>query len=227
MCFGLLFPGCCVGCRRPGESLCKICYKEILPLTCQYCPVCGEESVLGKVCCGCAGNHDDLYGLLVGAEFCPGSLLQRLLHSFKYKHHPELAGPLVTRLFSEDALWEVAQIVDICVPVPLHSQRLRERGWNQAERLAEEIAGKQGLVHDATLLCRERETKSQAHLHRSERYANVQDAFVTRGPSPPHVLLVDDVATTLATLESCARALKEAGAKVVYAVVLARSRQRQ
>ena len=116
--------------------------------------------------------------------------------------------------------------VDVVVPVPLHKQRQRRRGFNQAALLARRFAQQVDLPVDEASLVRHRQTAAQVELNAEQRKANVQDAFrcVSRGVVGKRVLLVDDVCTTGSTLEACATALREGGAKSVQALTLARAR---
>jgi len=110
--------------------------------------------------------------------------------------------------------------VDVVVPVPLHWRRRRQRGFNQAEALVRSLGQP---WQDA--LRRRRSTRSQTDLQAAQRHRNVRDAFVLRrraSVSGRLVLLVDDVATTGATLEACARVLRAAGAREVRALTVAR-----
>src|SRR5262249_26772570 len=114
---------------------------------------------------------------------------------------------------------------DAVVPVPLHPSRLRERGFNQAERLARIMAQERHWKLDANGLLRVRPTSSQTNLPRTERAANVRGAFAPREPmrfAGKAVLIVDDVITTSATLKEAARVVREAGATRVCVVALAR-----
>ncbi len=114
---------------------------------------------------------------------------------------------------------------DIIAPVPLHPSRLAERGYNQSALLARVLAAEVGVPLDERLLIRHRATAHQVGLGQAERTRNVTGAFACRGAAAgKRVMLVDDVATTGATLEACAVALREAGATNVAALTLARAR---
>jgi ComF family protein len=110
---------------------------------------------------------------------------------------------------------------DVVVPVPLHPRRLRERGFSPAALLARAAAREARRPFAPVLLERVRDTPSQTSLSRTERRRNVSRAFAARGPAPPRVWLVDDVATTGSTLAEAARALRRAGAREVVGVCLA------
>jgi competence protein ComFC len=115
---------------------------------------------------------------------------------------------------------------DVVVPVPLHRQRERERGYNQAALASRPLAKKLRLPHKAVLLTRTRARPDKQALNLEERWESVRGAFATRPGSQVdnlRVLLVDDVLTTGATLDACARALRDAGAKSVVALTVARA----
>jgi ComF family protein len=146
--------------------------------------------------------------------------LREILHAFKYEGRRTLAAPLA-RLMAEAGRELLATAV-VAVPVPLHRRRERSRGFNQARDLA---LGLGCPIADA--LTRTRATPSQTDLPAARRHANVRDAFAVgprsrAGIDGRVVVLVDDVSTTGATLEACARALKDAGAREVRALTAAR-----
>jgi ComF family protein len=115
---------------------------------------------------------------------------------------------------------------DMIVPVPLHRERLRKRGFNQAALLAHELSKQINLAMDDTTLVRHRATAAQVGLDVQQRRINVRDAFrcTTNRLAGRHVLLTDDVCTTGSTLEACTAALHEGGADSVQALTLARAR---
>lgn len=150
--------------------------------------------------------------------------LAAAVRRFKYGGRPDLAGPLGARLAA--AIHDAGLRADLVVPVPLHPRKLRERGYNQAALLAGAVARAAGARVAARGLRRTRDTTAQASLSRRGRLDNLADAFRVRAPGAirgKRVLLVDDVATTGATLRACAAALLGAGAASVTAVVLARA----
>jgi len=115
---------------------------------------------------------------------------------------------------------------DVVVPVPLHRQRERERGYNQAALISKPLAKRLRLPHKALLLMRTKARPDKRILTLEERWESVRDAFATRPGSQVdnlRVLLIDDVLTTGATLDACARALREAGAKSVIGLTVARA----
>lgn len=161
--------------------------------------------------------------VFAGAAFHDNKVLQRSIHALKYKGQRSLARLLVWACFPGLPGQDLQKMGAVLVPVPLFKMRERERGFNQAQELAGEIAAVTGLALRVDLLTRCRATQPQAQLHRTERLKNVRDAFMCRGPAPPYILLVDDVTTTMSTLHACAAELRRGGATWVGALVLARA----
>ena len=151
---------------------------------------------------------------------CP--LLKKAIHIFKYQRIPAAGKMLCTILVNSTSLHFPMQS-DACIcPVPLHWSRKFQRGFNQAEILGLALA-KQHDVTVCHLLRRIRPTGHQSHRGRKERLHTLLNAFRTSfsGEPPQHVYLVDDLFTTGATMEECARVLKDAGVKKVEGIVLA------
>jgi ComF family protein len=150
--------------------------------------------------------------------------LRTAVHLLKYRKVRRLARPLGELLLKELVLHPLA--FDAIAAVPLHADRQSERGFNQAEALADEVARATGVPTLTANLRRVRATEQQARLDIRARAANVEGAFAWVGcqPPPPRVLLIDDVLTTGATMGACASALRMAGAQEIYALALARSR---
>ena len=143
------------------------------------------------------------------------------IHALKYQGGRDTAKPLGMRMAE---VWAERRFMsDLLVPVPLHVGREAKRGYNQSTLLARELASRVGVPLDECLVFRIRPTASQANLERHERWRNVKDAFscpADRELSGIDVTLVDDVATTGATLEACAVALLAQGARRVNAFTL-------
>jgi len=143
-------------------------------------------------------------------------LFQKLMHYFKYEGYIEIA-----QYFSSSIQDSILKDYDFITAVPLHSSKERERGFNQSEVLSLNICRAFG-IKQKNILQRNRYTTSQTKLSRSERKANIHDAFdVIENIKNKSVLLIDDVVTTGATLNECARVLKMAGAMIVDIFALA------
>lgn len=168
-------------------------------------------------------------GVIYGVDYAESPGIQAAITQFKYKFTQELTqyfADLVSQKLGELSMVRGRPIY--LIPVPLHKKRLNYRGFNQAELIAREVGDCFGkrvrLVHP---LRRVRHTLQQAKLNKNERHRNLNEAFeVTQDLSELTegvCFLVDDVCTTGATLDSCARALKERGLKKVYGLVVARA----
>ena len=149
--------------------------------------------------------------------------LREIIHAFKYSGRRSLAGPIASLMRVRGT--ELLDKADYVVPVPLHWRREYHRGFNQARELARHLN-----VPLADVLVRRRHTRPQVELDADRRYTNVQAAFTlrkhwlsrSRSIEGAKIVLVDDVSTTGATLEACAKVLREAGASAVYTLTAAR-----
>ena len=215
----LLFPPRCALCGAYGSMLCADC-SDLLPTAdgnrCMRCwmPVADSE-----VCPHCL--HVPPAFETVRAVYVMEAGARQLVHQLKYEGMTALAEPMGVRL-AEPATAEG----DLVVPVPLHRSRLRSRGYNQSALLGKAFAQTIRLPFDAAAARRVRATKPLAKsMHRSERRAIVAGAFaaIPERVKDRRILLVDDVVTTGATLDSCATALLEAGAANVRCVTFARA----
>ena len=217
---GVLFPARCVGCGRFGEFMCEECLDSApraIGSRCGRCWMpCGEMGF-----CSACDRHPPAFAGLRSA-FSYEGLARSAVLALKFQGvsalAPEMARPMA------DALARWAPAVDAVVPVPLGWLRRRTRGYNQAALLAREVCRTSGLPLETRALRRARQTPPQAQqADEDSRRRNIQAAFVL-GPRPPggSVLLIDDVATTSATLDACARVLLEGGASEVFALTFAR-----
>jgi ComF family protein len=209
-------------CARTGSWLCSTCVQQIELVRPPLCPVCGRSTSQPQRCPSCLRRPLHIDGIRA-VGYLEGNL-QTAIHRFKYSNLRPLATPL-GRLAS-DYLTHHHLPVDTVVPVPLHSRRLRERGYNQAALLAGEIGRTAGMKVVDDVLQRIRGTAPQVGLNAAQRRKNVRGAFQCANSSLKgrKVLLVDDVCTTGATMESCSIALREAGASIVWGLALARER---
>lgn len=154
-----------------------------------------------------------------------GPQVRAAIHAFKYADQPYLADYLAGWMNKYWSKYPDLEEVQLIIPVPLYPKKKRQRGYNQSELLARSLARMRQLPLDITSLRRVRNTPSQTQFGREGRLQNMSGAFSCATPEAVKgkiVLLVDDVATTGATLEGCAEALKAAGAKKVFAYTLAR-----
>ncbi len=149
--------------------------------------------------------------------------IRQALHKLKYRRNVALGDALAQHLAEYVAT--LGWPVDLVIPVPLGKERMKERGYNQVGLVAMPLAAINAWRYTPRALARSRETRSQVGLTAAERKENVSGAFRAEAAlvSGTTVLLMDDVATTGATLSACASALLEAGARSVYALTLARA----
>jgi ComF family protein len=214
----LAFPAACSGCGREGAPLCETC----LPALDARLTLPGGTPI---------GLPADLPAPLLQLEWCApfAGPVRAALHDLKYAGERRLAEPLGAAIARR---WgRVGTGAQVLVPVPVHAERERRRGYDQAALIAAVAARRLGLPLSRALE-RERATVAQFELGRDERATNVAGAFGLRASDPSAedavagrwILLIDDVVTTGATLAACATALRRAGALAVSAIAVARER---
>jgi len=217
-------PGRCLVCREPGAAgrdLCRDC-TAALPWMPHACTRCAQPLPTGDPVCGaCLRRPPPLDAVIAAFDY--GFPVDRLLPRFKF-HRDLAAGALLGDCLARATTF--AARPDALVPIPLHTARLRERGYDQALELARVLARRHDLPLRTDLLRRVRATSPQSRLDANARRRNLRHAFaVHRLPeAPAHVVLVDDVMTTGATLHAAAHALRRAGVQRVDAWVCARVR---
>ncbi|MBC7223839.1 MAG: ComF family protein, partial [Anaerolineae bacterium] len=218
----LLFPPRCGGCGAPGAWLCAACWEALPWIAPPVCQRCGLPLARPGLCAGCAALPPARVRIRAATYF--EGPVRQAVHRLKYAGQRPLAEPLAKVLHH---MWVREGLsAEVLVPVALHPQRERERGFNQAALLARELGRLTGLPVDDASLQRVRATPPQVGLTREERRRNVEGAFQCQGDAlrGKRVALVDDVCTTGATLYAAGQALLEGGAKEVWAVTVARSR---
>lgn len=233
-----VFPPTCVGCKtlisdqwystnshRPG--ICPACLGKIKFQNHFSCAFCQATVINGLTCPFCRRDYA-LDQLLVTASY-EQSLVKQAIKSFKYQFMAGLGedlGTLMAVYLKKQLDRDVIQLTNIVVvPVPLSKSRLRWRGFNQAELLAQSIGRTLGLEVN-NLLQRHKNSRPQAETEsRTDRMINVAGAFsvIPSEATTKNILLIDDLSTTGSTLENCAKALKTAGAKKVTGFVFARN----
>ncbi len=210
----------CLLCGQTSGShiLCPACAGDLPRLPVSRCPRCATPTPEGETCGRCLAQPPHYDRTL--AVFNYGFPLDKLLQAFKYAHRLSLA-PFFGRLLAEEA---AGCSTDLIVPLPLHRTRLSERGFNQALELARPVAHALRKPIDTDCCTRIRHTAAQAGLPWRERAKNIRGAFHCPGElTGKRILLVDDVMTTGASLNECARTLKLHGAEEVTLLVVARA----
>ena len=222
----LLFPQFCLGCQKEGDYLCQDCQATLEISQYRYC-LCKKPIRLpeGGKCRFCQSKK--LNGLYFALSY-QNNLVQKLIRKFKYEIFlKELAKPLTSLIITYFQLLDNKPDFSnfILIPVPLEKKKLKKRGFNQAEEIAKEISIFLKIPLVNNILIKIRETLPQVELSDKEREENILGAFSCQNKNEikgKKILLVDDVYTTGSTLEECARVLKEAGAKEVWGLVVAR-----
>lgn len=225
----LFYPSHCAGCGEAlfeKSRLCSRCWRRLDLLPEHRCQICSHPLYSATAdsanCENCSGRK--LHFMAGISLFRYQGLLRELLSQFKYAGDQSLKkvmGEIMSRTLQDQRLDGLT--FEAVIPVPLHPHREREREFNQARLLAEEIAGRSPFPMK-DLLCRIKPTLTQVHSDRQKRIENLKGAFALKKKQAlcGNYLLVDDVLTTGSTLDACAKVLRDAGADGVWAVTIAR-----
>ena len=215
------FPRTCIGCGKIGDFICAGCSKKMSRILPPLCRRCGRPESSGAYCSECWGTKSSLDG--IRSVFIFDGIVRQAVHELKYRNVQAMSNCLagfMSLYFQEYSLGG-----DVLVPVPLHEKRLRERGYNQSQLLSDDLSGMISVEVKAALLKRVRNTGPQARSASvRQRKANMENTFICDSAEAAgrDVIVIDDVCTSGATLESCAAALKSAGAGHVLGFTLAR-----
>jgi ComF family protein len=215
-----LFPPRCLGCGRRGHAVCPECAATLVFLPPGACPRCATPPPRGRNCHGCRRLSPALVS--VRAVCVYEGVARTAVHTLKFRSGRYLV-PLLGALLRENLARQPLR-ADLVVPVPMPRRRLRERGYNQATLLAEQVVDAVGAILAGSVLEKD-DRPVQRGLPAAARLANLRGAIRCTDPARVRgrrVLLADDVMTTGATLSSCAEALAEAGAERVSGLVFAR-----
>jgi ComF family protein len=223
----ILFPKICVGCGKEGKFLCADCGVKIKLSDKFICLNCGEPSIFGKTCAKCR-DAVALDGALAATEY-GNPIVRQAVYDWKYglvKEMGEALGGLFLHYLERHKTIFAAFDRPLILPIPLYKKRRLSRGFNQADKLAE-IISKFFRYERAEILVRTKQTIPQSELEGEERQKNMAGVFsllpgAKEKISGRAVILVDDIYTSGATMNECAKLLKAAGAKEVWGVTLAR-----
>lgn len=218
----LVFPPVCVNCKKVGSLLCADCYGRIQWLEEPVCAQCGR--VVSKphtVCHVCRQRPLPLSKIRAAAQF--SDPIPNIIHNMKYNGYHALAEPLAEMMATTWTQWQFD--IDLVLPIPLHPDRLKKRGYNQSALLTKHMCRQLDIPYELKALSRTRHTPPQVGLNAKDRLKNVQGAFtaVSSKVTGKNILLIDDVCTTGATMASAAEALLAAGAKSVAGYCAARA----
>lgn len=225
----ILFPPLCFACEKnltPEEktdNVCAACAESITIFETLFCPTCGARLPQNAKIC-----HPETPYLLGSASSYRNEAVQKLIWRLKYGKLRVAAAPLAELLAQYLSALDYNFTNFTVIPIPLHGDRLNERGFNQAELLAEAAARAIARPLGTDALCRVKATPAQAKMRdKAERAANLSGAFAIHPNGTPvagkNILLVDDVFTTGATIGEAVKTLKIAGAKTIIALTVAKA----
>ncbi|MEW6170502.1 MAG: ComF family protein [Candidatus Omnitrophota bacterium] len=229
----LIYPKACLLCKEKitnsCDLICKDCLVKINPNLPPFCQRCGRrlnknELINGKNICFKCHRINFHFDRAWSSCIYEGAI-KDLIHQFKYNSKKSLEKPLSKLLLEFINNYHLPKdVIDIVVPMPLHTKKLREREFNQSEVLAKSVSDALNRKISVNNLIRLKDTPSQTQLDDQMRWQNVQGAFSVKDPSEfknKVVLLIDDVLTTGATASEAALALKKSNANVVFVLTLA------
>ncbi len=234
----LFFPSFCLGCNKEGTFLCQDCRSLLEILEYNYC-LCSQNPLLvstskstGK-CNRCQDKR--LSGLYFALPYKEKALTRKLIHQFKYEPHLKCLAKTLASIIIEHLVLAKKNTNDIwensvLIPVPMDKKKLRERGYNQSEELAKELSVVLKVPVLTNCLIKIKHTAPQMELSKQERENNLKDAFDIKNSTidgsmvlkGKKVFLVDDVYTSGCTMEECTKKLRQAGAKQVWGICIAR-----
>ena len=236
-----LFPQFCLGCDKEGEIICSDCLSLIEISDFVYCPFCTKpQRVFGKGTCANHRSHF-LDGLYFAASY-QQKLMKKMITQFKYEPYLKIIAPTLafliityfvktknTQIFTdgENPVRGLASNGEnsLFLPVPLAKNKKRERGYNQAELIAEILAGYFQVPLMTGALVKIKKTPQQVGLSLEQRKKNIRGVFTVQSPAlirGKKIFLVDDVFTTGSTMEEAASVLKQSGATSVWGITVAR-----
>ncbi len=225
---GILYPArcpICDGADVAGQSgCCRRCADRLTVITGAVCMRCGKPLEEGEFtreyCHDCQEKQVSYeYGRSV---FLYDRYLQDSIARFKYYGRREYAAYYGEEMYRTYGDWLRSLESDVLIPVPIHANRMRKRGYNQAALVARNLSDRTGIPVEEKLLIRQRDTLPQKELNSQERLSNLLQAFAicekgqVLNQIPECVILIDDIYTTGSTMEACAKTLKKAGVQRVY-----------
>ncbi len=225
----IFFPKSCLGCKQPDTYLCRDCFNKILPASNHTCFFCEELTGGGRICLKC--KKTNYLDRVIAATEYKNPLVKNLIRAFKYHYVRELTEPL--SLLMINAIQNNLKVsadsdkLFLVIPVPLAGSRLRYRGFNQANLLAEKISQYFHLPIVKNALKRKISYLPQAKITSTEkRKANIKNCFdpdkEISSVENKIILLIDDVITTGATLNEAAKILKQNKAKEIWGITIAK-----
>jgi competence protein ComFC len=219
-----LFPPRCLGCNKLGEAICNHCRDSIPIIKSKVCRICGTPIYSREI----QGQHS-----CIDAEFLSEvrsaalfqGVIRKAVIALKYRNRRYYADALVKCCIP---YWPIQRWnIDLIIPIPSTAMSIAKRGYNQSELLAEALSGFSRIPWSTKYLQKKENIKTQVGLSALDRKRNIKNAFRCDNCKGLTLLLIDDVCTTGATLQSAAESLKDAEAKRVFGVTIARTLDRK
>lgn len=229
------FPVNCLFCAKKGQIICKQCLLELPIFDGFICPVCHQKNIDGRSCLECQ-NKTELEGVLIASHYI-NPRIKKIIKRLKYIPFDQSMANILTNLMIkkiEESNWHCQYFKEnhfIIIPVPLARRKFAQRGFNQAQLIADKINQKFNWPVKTEILKRIKETKSQTGLNKDQRGINLKKAFginqkfLQKNPNflkNKNIILIDDIFTTGATVESAVSTLKEYGANKIWAIMAAK-----
>jgi ComF family protein len=216
-----VYPPRCASCDAQGTSFCSKCSDKVSLVKDSFCSICGRIPVKTSICDQCRASLPAYSSARSWAVYAEP--LRHALLALKYHSNLSL-GNIFAEKLSEIVIQNQWQ-PEIIIPIPLSKSHLRTRGYNQAQQIAYPLSLLLNIPLETRGIKRVKETASQVKLDRIERFKNLEDAFlgIPAKLKSKKVLLVDDIVTTGATLNSCSKAILAAGGSTVYCITVAQT----
>lgn len=228
----LLLPRICVACERPLKSfesgvVCGWCWSRLDAIPYPQCGRCGNPHI--KHSCRWCDLLPPFIRAVRSVCWVPSGAGGQIVHALKYEGWRAAANGMAERMARLAWPLDVIEERTALIPIPLSAGRLRERGFNQSELIAQALASRWRIPMWTDVVARGRDTQTQTKLRPGDRLRNVAGAFdvspsVSKRLRGTHLVLVDDVVTTAATLNACAEALLQSGARILSYVTFGRAR---
>lgn len=218
-----LFPPFCCDCGKLGCEICPDCWKKIAVINQNLiCPICGDISPQKTICASCGSNTKPAFFQMRSWGIYSG-VLKKAIQRLKFERGFGVIPYLIPVCVEFISSLHIS--IDLIIPVPLSKKRLKERGYNQSDLIANSISKRLGMPYSLKSLTRIKSTRSQVGLNAMERAENVLNAFEGNPEllKDRSVLLIDDITTTGSTINESSKALMTAGAKRVYCFTIART----
>ena len=216
-----IYPPQCIQCRKIGYRICPTCWQQRIYFSEEICDICGSPLRKNSRCEKCVTTSQSPDKIRSLGPY--RGILRNYILAMKFKRDlglPELILPDLVALMERSNF-----SFDYLIPVPLSKKRLKQRGYNQVAVWGVPLGKMIGSPLNTTILTQNKETTSQVSLSADERWKNIHGAFSVNTDQirGKNIVILDDVITTGATLNECARVLRKAGARKIFALTIARS----